>query len=748
MAGYGWDEYDARTGGSQTIHDAGNFLDLTTDFVKMPGGEHGGSWGVRVKGSPRKDAPPNHVTAIVFAASIEGLGSLSVANEPDPLGYEGLVTLKGESLELGSFQVDITPGPKSNQHPPSQHETYSSKPLDRTMVASLRVPENVLWQTKPLLFAHIKEVVDKYIAKYGNDASPPPWQVFTVANQAGSGNLHFIQKVFRGAFEFDILFSSSSSPKQTSSDDLTMKIKEASKSFGSRFEKLFAPKPPYDKAKYSKFARSMFSNLVGGIGYFYGDIVIDRSYAQEYEEENEGFWQQALDARHRAVLKNEGPHELFTSIPSRPFFPRGFLWDEGFHLIPIADWDMDLTLDIVRSWFKLMDEDGWIAREVILGDEARSKVPSEFQVQYPHFANPPTLFLILEKLIDKLEAKSGRSPDSSDPLDAIRNHQLRNPDSVIAWLQELYPLLRKHYFWYKKTQTGDIKSYDREAFSSKESYRWRGRTDRHTLPSGLDDYPRAQPPHPGELHVDLMGWMGMITRSMRRIAHKIGDTDDVKDFKDIETAIARNVDDLHWSEKDKAYCDATIDAYEEHVHVCHKGYLSLFPFMTGLVPSDSPKLGHILDLIGDSEELWSDYGIRSLSKKDELYGTDENYWRSPVWMNMNFLILKNLRVSRMVLVDLTRADAGRLLQRPRGPKRTRREIYTIGSGEILWKMSIISGKRRDSPGSNTILRMATAKGHSTSLAGPVLWSTSWRWRSSRKAGMSFDIQLRYPKYKP
>lgn len=88
----------------------------------------------------------------------------------------------------------------------------------------------------------------------------------------------------------------------------------------------------------------MFSNLIGGIGYFYGDAVVDRQYAPEYEEENEGFWQETAEARARqGAVKLEGPSELYTSIPSRPFFPRGFLWDEGFHLLPVADWDMDLT---------------------------------------------------------------------------------------------------------------------------------------------------------------------------------------------------------------------------------------------------------------------------------------------------------------------------------------------------------------------------------------------------------------------
>jgi mannosyl-oligosaccharide glucosidase len=35
-------------------------------------------------------------------------------------------------------------------------------------------------------------------------------------------------------------------------------------------------------------------------------------------------------------------------------------------------------------------------------------------------------------------------------------------------------------------------------------------------------------------------------------------------------------------------------------------------------------------------------GLRSLGLKDSCYGTDVNYWRSPVWVNVNFLVLGGL----------------------------------------------------------------------------------------------------------
>ena len=488
----------------------------------------------------------------------------------------------------------------------------------------------------------MKTTIDGYVAEFTEEKMPPPWQTYTIQNRPTDGNLHLIQKVFEGAFEFDVFYQPASASKPKTSEDLTNSIKAVVKGFDQKYLEALKPQAPFNDDEHLRFSKSLFSNLIGGIGYFYGDQLIDRSYAPEYEEENEGFWQETAEARARGQQQLEGPYELYTSIPSRPFFPRGFLWDEGFHLLPIVEWDPELCMQIISSWFNTMDEDGWIPREQILGAEARSKVPADFQVQYPHYANPPTLFMVLDALLAKVGAKGSSFYTGQQIVGDSASDALANPDAVRAWLKQLYPLLQRNFEWYRRTQWGDLKSYDRPAFSSKEAYRWRGRSDRHVLTSGLDDYPRPQPPHPGELHVDLISWMGMMASSIHHIADYIGESEDADRYAKIAEAIKRNVDDLHWSKSDSTYCDATVDNYEDSVHVCHKGYISIFPFMTGLLGPNHPHLGDVLSLIADKDEIWSPHGIRSLSKQDSLYGTDENYWRSPVWMNMNYLIVQNL----------------------------------------------------------------------------------------------------------
>ncbi|GME80334.1 unnamed protein product [[Candida] boidinii] len=183
--------------------------------------------------------------------------------------------------------------------------------------------------------------------------------------------------------------------------------------------------------------------------------------------------------------------------------------------------------------------------------------------------------------------------------------------------------------------------FDRKAFSDKEAYRWKGRSVTHCLPSGLDDYPRCEP-DVSELNVDLISWIGVMTKSMKQIAFLLEEHADSQEYSSILYNITRNIDDLHWSEKHKSYCDVSVDDDDETEFVCHIGYVTLMPFIHGLIPVDSPHLLDILKTIRDPEQLWTPYGIRSLSKADTNFHTEEDYWRGHIWININYLILESL----------------------------------------------------------------------------------------------------------
>ena len=57
--------------------------------------------------------------------------------------------------------------------------------------------------------------------------------------------------------------------------------------------------------------------------------------------------------------------------------------DEGFHLLHIGAWDNALSLEILKDWVNLIDEDGWVGREQILGEEARSRVGTFTVLPFP-----------------------------------------------------------------------------------------------------------------------------------------------------------------------------------------------------------------------------------------------------------------------------------------------------------------------------------------------------------------------------
>ena len=245
--------------------------------------------------------------------------------------------------------------------------------------------------------------------------------------------------------------------------------------FDKEFEEKFGLKSKGFNRTQIQFAKSVLSEMLGSIGYYSGNLSVDSPPMK--------------------TAKWYGPLQLLSALPSRPVFPRPFLWDEGFHNLLIQRWNSSLTLTIMKSWFYLMNINGWIPREITIGSELISQFGS-VNTQHETNANPPSFLLTIDSLLKRKQ---------------IDNNYLKN----------LYPRLKAWFQWYNTSQIGQIES----------TYRWRGRNpdsddkdlNPQTLTSGLDDYPRATHPTDSEYHLDLRCWIAFAADIMSRIAHTLND---------------------------------------------------------------------------------------------------------------------------------------------------------------------------------------------------------------------------------
>lgn len=141
---YTWTEYDTREGGVQVLQDSVNNVKLTTEFLKVAGGDHGGSWAARVKGEPLNPGTcgfchwvnliwcciselPSRISTI-FYFGLEGLGGLemetdenenvwlfhglwlSLLNAIPPQGIRGEYKIFGSTPELDDFYIRVVDG--------------------------------------------------------------------------------------------------------------------------------------------------------------------------------------------------------------------------------------------------------------------------------------------------------------------------------------------------------------------------------------------------------------------------------------------------------------------------------------------------------------------------------------------------------------------------------------------------------------------------------------------------------------
>mmetsp|Transcript_1957 Transcript_1957/g.5855 ORF Transcript_1957/g.5855 Transcript_1957/m.5855 type:complete len:490 (+) Transcript_1957:911-2380(+) len=415
----------------------------------------------------------------------------------------------------------------------------------------------------------------------------------------------FVQRIVRTPFEMDIILGEDDEP-DIEPEEISKLIPERIKQYDERFANVFRLEEKGFSAKDIEFAQRTLSNLLGGIGYFHGALPI--------QVKSEDGSQKTVHSEVKSLL---------SATPSRKSFPRGFLWDEGFHQLLLQKWDPELSRDILNSWLQTMNETGWIPREQTRGAEAVHRFPAHiphFMVQSPDVVNPPTLLMASRALL-----MSGPEELSAE---GIAESSL-SPD----WFTRLY----RHMVFLAESQKG----------SKDNTFYWRGRSKSeetiHTLASGLDDYPRAENISDQELHLDLTCWISWAFESLATMAPPDMEALALQlrsSAKEIRESIPRT---FAGDSADGLLCDQGSDG-----PACYDGYVALFPLLLGLEDPSSQRLGRMLDIMRDENKLWSPAGLRSLSKSDANYGKNDGYWTGPVWLPINYMALAALKTKYSV----------------------------------------------------------------------------------------------------
>lgn len=435
-------------------------------------------------------------------------------------------------------------------------------------------------------------------------------------------------------------------------------------------------------------ATSALSNLIGSIGYWHGKSLVVPEDVDEASDKRGQFVTSASVQHRGGQVDSETAFSssLFSGAPSRAKFPRGFLWDEGFQQLLMYRWNSDISKDVIAHWLMVASDPttGWIPREQILGKESRSRVPREFAAQHPQHANPPSMVLAVQSLA----------------LSASKTAE------DVAYLQRLLPKLTKWRDWFHQTQCGGSPACHSKprAFPSTSidtvnastfHYRWRSRNGFHLLACGLDDYPRpvcfsdGRPSNAGgatvsigggktmttthrhEKHVDLMSWMALMTETIQSIEEAVRTAAEAPTSTTTTRASTSDsvipweelLVQLHWDAERRRFSDVTgcptpkdgvfkdVRGYSGHFSP-YVGYVNLFPLLS-LTINDKSRALAVLRLARD--ELNTPFGLASVSARSRVllatHGQQhESYWAGPIWININYLFLRALKVKYIALL--------------------------------------------------------------------------------------------------
>lgn len=157
--------------------------------------------------------------------------------------------------------------------------------------------------------------------------------------------------------------------------------------------------------------------------------------------------------------------------------------------------------------------------------------------------------------------------------------------------------------------------------------------------SGVDNNPAVSDrPALSTEGVDLQCYLWREYEAMSILAGKLGYAHDAAEYRDKAAALKEKIQTLMWSPSAGTYLN--IDA-RTGKPIDILTWTNFVPLWAGVA---TPAQAHqmIDEHLLNPKEFWTPYGIRGLAPNQALYDPVHGYWRGPVWILTNYLMMHGL----------------------------------------------------------------------------------------------------------
>ena len=157
--------------------------------------------------------------------------------------------------------------------------------------------------------------------------------------------------------------------------------------------------------------------------------------------------------------------------------------------------------------------------------------------------------------------------------------------------------------------------------------------------SGVDNNPAVSDRPAGTTEgVDLQCYLYREYQAMALLAHGLGKNEDASRFREKAEDLRRTVQQKMWSEADGMFLNIDGRTGQFVRTKTWTNFVPLWAYIT--TPDQAERM--IREHVLNPQEFWAPQGVRTLAAGEPLYNPASGYWRGPVWVISNYLVMHGL----------------------------------------------------------------------------------------------------------